>query len=90
MKAAAGIAFSALDQNSRVGFHTLWENEHAVHERQGLHDARTSRPGSPTLYKVSPERRHAAAGRDVAHRRALLGQSGGLRPARAPPIRSIR
>jgi type IV pilus assembly protein PilY1 len=23
---AAGIAFSALDQNSRVGFHTLWEN----------------------------------------------------------------
>ncbi len=26
MKAAAGIAFSALDQNSRVGFHTLWEN----------------------------------------------------------------
>ena len=37
MKTAAGIAFSALDQNSRVGFHTLWENEHAVHERQGLH-----------------------------------------------------
>ena len=26
MKAATGIAFSALDQNSRVGFHTLWEN----------------------------------------------------------------
>jgi len=26
MKAASGIAFSALDQNSRVGFHTLWEN----------------------------------------------------------------
>ncbi|MEO8302567.1 MAG: PilC/PilY family type IV pilus protein [Betaproteobacteria bacterium] len=26
MKAAAGIAFSALDQNSRVGFHTLHEN----------------------------------------------------------------
>jgi len=26
MQAASGIAFSALDQNSRVGFHTLWEN----------------------------------------------------------------
>ena len=26
MKAASGIAFSALDQSSRVGFHTLWEN----------------------------------------------------------------
>ena len=25
-QAAAGIAFSALDQASRVGFHTLWEN----------------------------------------------------------------
>ena len=25
-QAAAGIAFSALDQTSRVGFHTLWEN----------------------------------------------------------------
>ena len=27
MKAASGIAFSALDQSSRVGFHTLWEND---------------------------------------------------------------
>ncbi|MEO8304656.1 MAG: hypothetical protein ABI724_11090, partial [Betaproteobacteria bacterium] len=26
MQAAAGIAFTALDQSSRVGFHTLWEN----------------------------------------------------------------
>jgi type IV pilus assembly protein PilY1 len=26
MQAASGIAFSALDQTSRVGFHTLWEN----------------------------------------------------------------
>ncbi len=27
MKGATGIAFSALDQNSRVGFHTLHEND---------------------------------------------------------------
>ncbi len=53
MKGAAGIAFSALDQNSRVGFHTLWENRTLF---TNVNDFTTANKTSwfTNLYKVSP------------------------------------
>ncbi len=61
---------------------------HAVHEHQGLHHRQQDDLVHQAL-RGEPEQRHQSAGRRVAHRRALLGQSRGLdasgchRPARS-------
>ncbi len=53
MQAATGIAFSALDQTSRVGFHTLWENGSLF---TNIADFTTANKTTwfTRLYKVSP------------------------------------
>ncbi len=89
MKAASGIAFSALDQNSRVGFHTLWENGTLFTNVKDFTSA-NKQTWLTNVYKVDPEQRHAAARRDVARRRALRRQSRRLDGCRARPTRSIR
>jgi len=53
MQAAAGIAFSALNQNTRVGFHTLWENSNLF---TNINDFTTANKTTwfTNLYKVAP------------------------------------
>jgi hypothetical protein len=53
MKAASGIAFSALDQNSRVGFHTLWENSTLFTNVKDFTSA-NKQTWLTNVYKVNP------------------------------------
>ena len=53
MKAASGIAFSALDQNSRVGFHTLWENSTLFTNVKDF-TATNKQAWLTNVYKVNP------------------------------------
>ena len=53
MKAASGIAFSALDQGSRVGFHTLWENN-ALFTNVKDFTAANKQTWLTNVYKVRP------------------------------------
>ena len=53
MKAASGIAFSALDQNSRVGFHTLWENSTLFTNVKDF-TAANKQAWLTNVYKVTP------------------------------------
>ena len=54
MKAASGIAFSALDQNSRVGFHTLWENSTLFTNVKDF-TAANKQAWLTNAYKVNPD-----------------------------------
>ena len=88
MKTAGGIAFSALtDEDARVGFHTLWENNSATagSSTSRISTPRTRRPGSPIL-RGSARRRHAAAGRHVAHRRVFLESGSSGLPGATDPL----
>ena len=53
MQSAAGTAFSALDQNSRVGFHTLWENS-TLFTNIGDFTTANKTTWFTHLYKVAP------------------------------------
>ena len=89
MKGATGIAFSALDQNSRVGFHTLHENDtlftniKRLHQRQQddlVHQALRGKPGAAAPTCRTP------CGAWANSSRAIWPP----RPFRAPPTRSIQ
>ena len=74
MKAASGIAFSALDQNSRVGFHTLWENSTLFTNVKDFTTA-NKQTWFTNAYKVSPNNGTPLPDAMWRDRRALRRQS---------------
>ena len=86
MKAASGIAFSALDQNSRVGFHTLWENGTLFTNVKDF-TAANKQTWLTNAYKVEPR---TAARRCRTRCGASASSSPAISRARACRARRIR
>ncbi len=90
MKTAAGIAFSALnEENARVGFHTLWENDVASGDCSSMSRPsirRTRPPGSPSSIRWRRRGRTPLPDAACRDRRILLElrQFGGLPGATDP------
>ena len=92
MQAASGIAFSALDQNSRVGYHTLHENDNPGSLFLNIVDFTTANKLTwfTKLYATTPNGGTNLAGRGMAHRRTLFRKFGGHgSPRRHRPARPV-